>query len=422
MKQIIRPVKGTRDFYPEQMAFRQWLYGKIRDISQRFGYQEYETPILERLDLYAAKSGEELVKEQAFVFTDRGGDEIALRPELTPSLARLIAQKQRELPKPIRWWSYGPMWRYERPQKGRTREFFQWNIDLLGVESPQVDAELAAVAAEFFRAAGLPAGEVTIQVNNRKLMEDKVRSLGVPPERVKDVYRAIDRIEKMDERTWAAYAAESTGMTPAQIESLRALLGDQELWKQSPELVQFFEAVDDLGVADYLSFEPSIIRGLDYYTGTVFEARDRSGEFRSILGGGRYDNLVVDVGSSQPVPAMGFAMGDAVIELVLEKYGRIPKLRPSPTRVLVTVFQPELSSASTRLAAVLRTAGVNTELYPEPAKLDRQLKYANTFGIPFAVIIGPDEAAAGRATVKNLATGEQQVIDQVGVVEVVRDE
>ncbi|HEY4689080.1 MAG TPA: ATP phosphoribosyltransferase regulatory subunit, partial [Anaerolineae bacterium] len=135
MKQIVRPVKGTRDFYPEQMAFRQWLYGKIKEVAQRFGYQEYEGPILETLDLYAAKSGEELVKEQSYVFTDRGGDQITLRPELTPSLARMVAQKQRELPKPIRWWSFGPMWRYERPQKGRTREFFQWNIDLIGVNS-----------------------------------------------------------------------------------------------------------------------------------------------------------------------------------------------------------------------------------------------------------------------------------------------
>ncbi len=420
MKQIIRPVKGTRDFYPEQMAFRQWLYGKMKDISQRFGYQEYETPILERLELYAAKSGEELVKEQAFVFNDRGGDEIALRPELTPSLARLIAQKQRELPRPIRWWSFGPMWRYERPQKGRAREFFQWNIDLLGVESPQADAELAAVGAEFFRAVGLPPSEVKIQVNNRPLMETQVRALGAPPERVKDVYRAIDKLDKMSEAAWASYAAESTGLSPAQVGALQSLLDDKELWKQSPDLVSFFEAIDDLGASDYVEFEPSIIRGLDYYTGTVFEARDRSGEFRAILGGGRYDDLVADVGGSQRMPATGFAMGDVVIELVLARYGKIPALRASPTQVLVSVFSSELMGASSRIAAQLRAAGVNAETYPEAAKLDRQLKYANALGIPFVVIVGPDEAAAGKATLKNLATGEQQQLDQAGVAEAVR--
>jgi len=420
MKQIIRPVKGTRDFYPEQMAFRVWLYGKIKEVSQRFGYQEWEAPILERLELYAAKSGEELVKEQAFVFNDRGGDEIALRPELTPSLARLIAQKQRELPKPIRWWSYGPMWRYERPQRGRTREFFQWNIDLLGVESPQADAEIAAIGAAFFRAAGLPASEVVIQINNRPLMEKQVKALGVPPERVKDAYRAIDRIDKMDEAKWNAYAIESAGLSPAQIEDLRALLADKNLWKQSPDLVAFFQAIDDMGASEYVEFEPTIIRGLDYYTGTVYEARDRSGEFRAILGGGRYDDLVADVGGSQPLPATGFAMGDAVIELVLEKYGKIPTLRPSPTQVLVTVFQPDLFGASARIASTLREGGVNAELYPEAARLDKQLKYADGFGIPFAVIVGPDEAQADKATVKNLTSGEQQVVNQNRILEVVR--
>ena len=153
MKQIVRPVRGTRDFYPEQMAFRQWLYARMKEVSQRFGYQEYDGPFLETLDLYAAKSGEELVNEQSYVFSDRGGDQITLRPELTPTLARMVAQKQRELPKPIRWFSFGPFWRYERPQKGRTREFFQWNVDIIGVDSPYADAEIVAVLAEFLHDA-----------------------------------------------------------------------------------------------------------------------------------------------------------------------------------------------------------------------------------------------------------------------------
>jgi len=419
MKQIVRPVKGTRDFYPEQMAFRQWLYGKIKEVAQRFGYQEYEGPILETLDLYAAKSGEELVKEQSYVFTDRGGDQITLRPELTPSLARMVAQKQRELPKPIRWWSFGPMWRYERPQKGRTREFFQWNIDLIGVNSAYADAELVAVLAEFFRSVGLSPQQVGIKVNHRGLMEAQIARLGIAPDNIEGVYRLIDKLDKLSPADWVAYGKESIGLSGAQIDRLRGVLDDRDLWKQSNDLLEFFAAIQDLGVSDFVEFDPSIIRGLAYYNGLVFEAWDRVGDFRAILGGGRYDNLLEAVGG-EPLPATGFAMGDVVIGLVLEQFGLKPALRSSPTRVLVTVFQRDLMSASARIASTLRAAGINTELFPEPAKLDRQLKYANTFGIPFVVIVGPDEAAAGKATLKNLATGEQRQLDQADVAEAVK--
>lgn len=419
MKQIIRPVKGTRDFYPEQMAFRNWLYAKMREVSQRFGYQEYEGPILETLELYAAKSGEELVKEQSYVFTDRSGDQIALRPELTPTLARMVAQKQRELPKPIRWWSFGPRWRYERPQKGRTREFFQWDIDMIGADSAYADAELVAVLAEFFRSVGLTPQQVGIKVNNRKLMEAQIAQLGLGADKIEGVYRLIDKLDKLSPEDWAAYGRESIGLNGAQLDRLCAVLDNRDLWKQSSELTAFFDAIRDLGVSDFVEFDPSIIRGLAYYTGSVFEAWDRQGEFRAILGGGRYGNLVADVGG-EPMGGVGFAMGDVVIGLLLEQYGLKPQLRFSPTRVLVTVFSSELIGTSTRVAAQLRTAGINTELYPEVAKLDKQLRYANTFGIPFAVIIGPDELQAGRATVRNLVSGQQQMVEQDRIVEVVR--
>jgi histidyl-tRNA synthetase len=407
VKPIIRPVKGTRDFYPEQMAFRQWLCGKVRDVSQRFGYQEYEGPLLETLDLYAAKSGEELVKEQSYVFADRGGDQITLRPELTPTLARMVAQRQRQLPRPVRWWSFGPMWRYERPQKGRVREFFQWNIDILGAESVYADAEIVAILAELLRSVGLNPQQVGIKVNDRRLMSARVQQLGVPAERIEGVYRLIDKRDKLSSADWSAYGRESTGLTDAQIEQLNGVLGDAELWRESPRLTDFFGLATDLGVRDFVQFDASVIRGLAYYTDIVFEAWDRQGEFRAILGGGRYANLLADVGG-EPMGGVGFAMGDVVIGLVLEQYGLKPDLRPSPTRALVTVFSPELLRTSARVAADLRSGGINTELYPEAAKLDRQLKYANTSAIPFAVIIGPDEAAAGQATVKDLVSGEQQ--------------
>ena len=203
-KQLVQAVKGTRDFYPEQMALRTWLYNKIRAVSERFGYQEWEGPILEYIALYAAKSGEELVKEQSFVLKDRGGDELTLRPELTPTLARMVAQKQNMLPKPIRWWSFGPFWRYERPQKGRTREFFQWNIDLIGSESAQADAEIAAIGAEFFRSVGLGPDALRIQVNNRKLMDAQLRAMGIGGDLVSTVFKVIDKREKMKAQDWCS--------------------------------------------------------------------------------------------------------------------------------------------------------------------------------------------------------------------------
>jgi histidyl-tRNA synthetase len=419
MKPTIRPIKGTRDFYPADMAFRTWLYGKMKAASQKFGYQEYESPLIESLELYAAKSGEELVKEQSFVFEDRGGDTITLRPELTPSLARMVAQKQRELPKPIRWWSFGPFWRYERPQKGRTREFFQWNIDLLGIISPYADAELVAVGVEFFRSIGFSPDQIVIKVNSRKLMEDQIQSLGVEAVKIGDVYKLIDKLDKLPSEKWRAYGLEDIGLTVGQLDQLSALLDNRDLWKQSEELTAFFSVIDDLGVGDYVEFDPAIIRGLAYYTGVVFEARDRSGEFRAILGGGRYDNLVADVGG-EPLGGIGFAMGDVVMGLVLERYGLKPQLAMTPANVFVTVFDAALARMSTRLAAQLRSAGINTELYPDTAKLDKQLKYANAQSIPIAVIVGPDEAASRQVTVRDLRSGQQQAVAQDRIVEAVR--
>jgi histidyl-tRNA synthetase len=404
----IQAVKGTRDFYPEAMAQRVWLYERIRTVARRFGYQEYEGPILEPITLYAAKSGDELVKEQAFVLTDRGGDELAMRPELTPTLARMVAQKQAQIPRPIRWWSFGPFWRYERPQKGRTREFFQWNIDLLGVNDSRADAELLAVAAMFFREAGLGEGQVVLQVNNRRLMDGCLAKLGIEGEGKKIAFRLIDKRDKLDPVKWSEYGS-SIGFSMPQISELNKLLENRDLWRDSEELVELFKILEAYEVGGMVRYEPAVIRGLDYYTGTVFEARDADGEFRAILGGGRYDNLVADVGGD-PVPGVGFAMGDVVVSLVLQKYGRLPALRPAPARALVTIFSPELSLDSVRVAMGLRKAGIDVEIYPEPAKMAKQVRYADQIGIPFAIIMGPDEVAQGRMALKELSSGEQSLL------------
>lgn len=408
MNEIIRSVKGTRDFYPEEMAQRQWLIGKMRDASTAFGFTQYDGPCLESIELYAAKSGEELVREQAFVFPDRGGDPITLRPELTPTLARMVAQKQNELVFPLRWWSFGPFWRYERPQKGRTREFFQWNVDLIGSDSVLADAELIAVAATFLRMVGIQPQDVQLLVNDRQLMDQAMTSAGVPADKKGEMLRLIDRLDKLPADVWDEKVL-GLGLSLSQLDSVKALLQNKHLWQDSSNLRQLFEVVESLGVHEYVTYDPRIIRGLDYYTGTVFEARDTKGEFRAILGGGHYGNLIGDVGG-KPLPGVGFAMGDVVISLVLEAYGLLKDELSNTGTVFVTVFNEEMLAQSLQLASKLRAEGLQVVTQTEPEKLAKQLKFADRLGYKAAIVMGPDEESQGMAQVKNLRTREQELV------------
>jgi histidyl-tRNA synthetase len=419
MKPTIQTVKGTREFYPEEMALRNYLYAKARAASQAFGYQEWDGPFIEKIDLYAAKSGEELVRKQSFVFQDRGGEDVTLRPELTPSLARMIAARQGSLTFPVRWWSFGPFWRYESPQKGRTREFFQWNIDMLGVNSPEADAELLAVAATFLRSVGLDPRRAAIFVNNRRLMDSQFDALGIAPEKRLDVSNLVDRRSKMETDKWDANALD-LGLSQAQLDGLKDVLANFDLWQQSDELVRLFAALEVLGVKEYVKFDPNIMRGLLYYTGTVFEAFDQTGGVRrAILGGGRYDNLLADVGG-QPLSGVGFAMGDVVAGIVLQEAGLLPAFDPTPASVLVTVFDEKLWLNSYALAADLRQAGLNAIVFPEPVKLPKQFKYADKMKMRVVVTVGPDEADKGQVAVKNLLSGEQVIVQRADAAETVR--
>ena len=421
MKTIVPSVKGTRDFYPEDMAIRTWMYNTLRQVSEAFGYQEYEAPILETLDLYASKSGEELVNQQSFVFSDRGGDQITLRPEMTPSLARIIAQRQNQLIYPLRWWSFGPFWRYEKPQKGRTREFFQWNIDLIGVNTAEADAEMIGIAANFFKQVGLSPNEVAILVNDRQLTGSELKALGVPAEKSIEILTLIDRKTKMAPDEWDAYALE-IGLSKGQLDGLKAVLADKNLWKKSERLERIFEALAMMGAKDYVHYDSNIIRGLLYYTSTVFEAFDLSGDIkRSILGGGRYDNLLAAVGG-EPMPAVGFAMGDLIITLILQRLGKTPEnLGRNSADVLVTVFAEDLSAASQLLANEIRQAGVKVICSSEAGKLPKQFKFADRMGIQLITIIGPDEAEAKKVTIKDLKTGIQQTVDRSEAVQVIQE-
>lgn len=409
MKKTIATVKGTREFYPEEMSLRNYLYEKVRAASQSFGYQEWDGPFIETIDLYAAKSGEELVKKQSFTFEDRGGERVTLRPELTPSLARMIAAKQNELTFPVRWWSFGPFWRYEQPQKGRTREFFQWNIDLLGVNSPEADAELIAVAATFLRSVGLTPERAVIYVNNRRLMDSEFDALEIVPEKRLEVSNLVDRRSKMEPTKWDEYALE-LGLIQRQLDGLKDILGNYELWRKNDELTRLFAALDALGVTEYVKFDPNIMRGLLYYTGTVFEAFETSGSLkRAILGGGRYDNLLADVGGN-PLSGVGFAMGDVVAGIVLREASLLPEFAQTPAPVLVTVFDPSLLLKSYALAAELRRKGLNVMVFPEVTKLPKQFKFADKMKMKVALVLGPQEDAQGQVVVKNLLNGEQTTV------------
>jgi len=416
----IGSVKGTREFYPRQMFLRNFIYERVRQASQAFGYQEWDAPFIEAVDLYAAKSGEELVKKQSFTFEDRGGELVTLRPELTPSLARMIAAKQGELIFPLRWWSFGPFWRYEQPQRGRTREFFQWNIDLLGVNSPEADAELIAAGAMFLRSVGLSPQRALIYVNNRRLMESQFDALGIPADKRLDVSNLVDRRTKMEVAKWEAYAFE-IGLNQNQLDGLKKILGDFELWKQSDELTRLFAALDALGVKEYVKFDPNIMRGLLYYTGTVFECFDTSGSLkRAIFGGGRYDNLLADVGGN-PLSGVGFAMGDVVIGIILQEAGLLPEFQPSPADVLVTVFDDNLWMESYRLAAELRKNGLNVMVFPDTAKLPKQFRYADKMKMKVALVLGPEEVEKGLVVVKNLSSGEQAQVTRAAVFESIKE-
>jgi len=406
----IQTLKGFRDFYPEDKAFQNWFYGKIKSVSESFGFEEYEGPIVEPLDLYAAKSGEELVKKQAFTLEDKSGNALALRPEMTPTLAKMIAQKEGSLVFPVKWFTYGPRFRYEQPQKGRGRQFNQWDIDILGVDSYLADAEIIAVAATMFKALGLTPDEVKIKINDRQYLQDEIIALGIGKDKTKDIFKIIDKKSKVDGTTFDAMLKD-TGLSNILINKINGILNDKMGYTGSTWLSSIFEIIKSFGVSEYIEFDSSIVRGLDYYTRTVFEGWDTKGNFRAIWGGGRYDNLTQNVGGKQKISGVGFAMGDMVMEELLKANNKYPKLTPNQAKVLVTIFSSDLLDSSINLVNKLRQNNVNSLLYVDSeAKLDKQLKYTDKKGIPYVAIIGPEEKEKDVVTLKNLQTKEQKTL------------
>jgi histidyl-tRNA synthetase len=407
-----QPYKGTRDFYPDDMRIRNWMFSRMRSVAERFGYQEYDGPMLEPFELYAAKTGEEIVNQQLYSLIDRGERKLAIRPEMTPTLARMVAGKFHELPRPVRWFSIPNLWRYERPQRGRLREHWQLNVDVLGGDPLLADAELLTVAFELIRAFG---GEqfVSIRVNNRRLMDHVFTEvLGFSAEVALKVSKAIDARAKIGEEAFGKWLDELSVGREAR-EKMEEIFKSplEDIAKKYPckgveELRSLFVMLRESGVGDRVEFDPTIMRGLDYYTGTVFEMYDTSPDNRrAMFGGGRYDNLVGLFGNFK-LSGVGLGMGDVTLRNFLETHGLMPNFG-SYCDVFVSLPKLELRELAEKVSRAIRSEGISVMTPLEAGGFGAQLKMASKQGTRFAVLLGEAELAAKKLVVKDLKTGEQ---------------
>ncbi|MBP8591424.1 histidine--tRNA ligase [Candidatus Shapirobacteria bacterium] len=405
----LNPLRGTRDFYPQDFAFRSWLHQKARETFEVWGFEEYDGPIIEPLSLYASKSSEEIIKKQAYTLKPPGGKKtLVLRPELTPTLARMVAARENELVFPLFWWSFGPFFRHEAPQAGRGREFYQINADILGENSPNADAQVIAVACQLLKNLGLKDNEVVILVNDRRYLEAKMELIGIKKSLWREIFRLIDKKEKIGQESYEKELRQ-LGLDSLAIKDLGLALKDNDFSKESPQLTEIFSTLNDLGVSSWVKFAPSIVRGFDYYTNTVFEAYLKKGSGRALLGGGRYQNLTRQIGGKREIGGVGFAAGDMVLELALRETGHFPFFGHLGATVFVTVFNEACFRESTELARLLREHHIRTELYSNPAvSLSNQLSYASKKGFPFAAILGEKEIARQKISLKDLKTGQQE--------------
>ena len=409
-KNIINPVKGTQDFYPQDWAYQNWLSDTFLSVGRTFGFEEYEGPLVEHQELYLGKSSEEIVNQQTFTLKDRDNRDLVLRPELTPTLARMVANREGQLTFPIRWQSYGQFFRYEKPQRGRGRSFFQWNVDLLGIDSPIADAEIISLACQTFKALDLTPEHVTIRLNDRQAVQELLSTdLKIQEDSMSRVFGLIDRVDKMSQEKFLATLSEA-GLGKTQASDLDGMLR-QESPILSPWLDEIMGHLSRSGAEDFVQLDLKIVRGFNYYTRTVFEAWAKTSLRRALFGGGRYDNLTLQVGGKRQIPGVGFAVGDMAITELLKEVEKVPEAPPTGATVLVSVFSPDLLDKSASVADDLRSAGIGTELYLQPShKLDRQFKHADRKKIRYVAIIGPDEVANDTAALKDLQTGNQVIV------------
>lgn len=419
-----QPYKGTDDWYPKDMFLRNYLFNTWSKIAKRYGYEEYDTPIIEDANLYKVKSGEELANNQLYSFVDKGGREIALRPEMTPSLARIIANKKNELTFPLRWFNIGRYYRYEKPQKGRKREFFQLNIDILGV--PTIDAELEIIqfVMDVMKELKAPKDTYELRINNRYLLEYLFTNILDVDESIKPkLARALDNYLKMPLNDFKEYLKEIS-LRDEQItkileyinwglEDLKKIQNDSQGAKQ---LLDLFKQLTDLNVSN-IKFCPYIVRGLQYYTGTVIELYDVGGDSnpRALFGGGRYDDLLEIFGEAK-IPAFGLGWGDATTLDYIKTYSLEPEYT-SDIDVFLCLMDDSFKKYVYPLASILRDNGLKTLVQLTPSKLSNQLKFASSKSIPWVIIIGEDEIEKGVIQLKDMVNREAFLIKKADVIQ-----
>ena len=406
-------VRGTRDFYPEDMRIRNWLFDNFRAAARSHGFEEYDSPVLEHEELYTRKQGEEIT-QQLYNFEDKGGRRVTLRPEMTPSLARMVMARAGAMPTPIKWFSIPQCWRYERTQRGRGREHYQWNVDIWGSDAVQADAELLSVLVSFFQRVGLNADDLAISISSRKVLEEVLGSLGISGDAFAATCIIVDKMDKLPaevvEQQLSEQGLDSSAISVIQstlglsdLDSLAAALGEDS--GAVAELATLFDLIDSYGIADWVTFDASVVRGLAYYTGPVFEAHDRGGKLRAICGGGRYDRLLSSLGGND-MPATGFGFGDMVIMELLNENGLVPDL-PSGNQDIVIAINEDLRSAAMSVATKLRASGRSVDLVLEDKRMKWAFRHAERTGAQRLVMVMPDEWAAGNVRIKELESGEE---------------
>lgn len=410
---------GFRDFYPEETALRNHIFGVWRSVAARYGFAEYDGPPLETLELYTEKSGDEIVA-QLYTFEDKGGRQVALRPEMTPSLARMVAARAQGMKKPIRWFSIPQLFRYERQQRGRLREHFQLNMDLIGEPGPLADAEIIAAAIDVMRGLGLGKDDVRVRISDRRVVSHLIRQAGVPDTALPDALAALDKVDREPhdrlraKLTASGVSAEAADRTLA-LGTVRGADALRDTLRRVPDgeetgegLFACVDALGAMGLGDFVDVDLSIVRGLAYYTGIVFELFDARGTFRAICGGGRYDGLLERLGGVD-LPGTGFGMGDVVLGELLRDRDLVPTLRGTLDAFLVAVTADDIP-AVLELAHELREHGRDVEFALKQQAIGKQLKLAAARGARHAVIVGPDERAAGEGLVRNLETGGEHCV------------
>ncbi|MGB4076806.1 MAG: histidine--tRNA ligase [Minisyncoccia bacterium] len=408
------PYKGVRDFYPADWGLLSTIFANIRKTLSLRGYEEYQASPLEHSELYESKGNEEIIREQTFSFTDRGGRRVTLRPEMTPTLARMVAGKRRELVFPLRWFSIGNRFRYERPQKGRLREFFQCDVDLIGLSEGEADLEILLLAAELLRAFGATDADFSIRVNSRSLLHAAARASGLPEgDAAREYWKLLDRKEKMPREEFEA--ARRTGPDP-----LKAIeeATDREVQKEKQKIETLIETLQKRGVPQ-VSFDPSIVRGFDYYTGMVFEVYDTHKDNpRALFGGGRYNELVSMFGGDG-VCAVGFAFGDVTLVDFLTTHGLLPRAVTAPQVYIGTPTLTDIPRAKL-FAASLQEAGIRTFVNLTDKDLGDQVRNAVRRGIPYFLAYGAQEEKSSMVRIKDLARSEEESIEENQVVPFLR--